>query len=95
MNAKTALRGPNASAGPFAISTANAARPRFRSTQPLSLTGSGQYELQCKQSIVIHPWTSGTGSGHQHPRHPDNRRMCVQKWLLNIAELLEYLPRDP
>ena len=55
MDANTALRGPNASAGPFASSTANATRPRFRSIQPLSLTSSDQYESSRNQNTRITP----------------------------------------
>ena len=55
MDPKIALRGVNASAGPFAISTANAVRPRARSTRPLSLAGKGQGGLQCNQNDITHP----------------------------------------
>ena len=55
MDAKTALRGLNASAGPFASSIANATRPRFRSIQPLSLTSSDQYESSRNQNTRITP----------------------------------------
>ena len=64
MDSKTALRGPNASAGPFAIPTANAARPRARSTRPLFLTSSGRCGLLCNRDTGTYPWTSRTGRGY-------------------------------
>ena len=69
MDAKTALRGPNASAGPIARSITAIVRPRVRSTQLLSLTSSsGQYGLWCNRNTETHPWTF---LGHDRPRHPD------------------------
>ena len=91
MDAKTALSGVNASAGPFASSIANAARPRTRSTRPLSLASSGQYGLQYGWNAETYPWISQTGSDHQHPCHPDShRRMCVQERPLKAAEHPSY-----
>ena len=69
-----ALRGVNASAGPFARSTANAARPRARSTQSLPLTSGGRYGLWCNQNTKTHPSTPQTGPDYEYPRHPDHPR---------------------
>ena len=81
MDAKTAWRGPNASAGPLARSSANAARPRARSIKPLSLSsGSGQHGLSCTQDTKTHPQTPQTGLGHDH------HRMYVQERSLKVAE---------
>ena len=71
MDSKTALRGPNASAAPLASSTTNAARPRARSTLPLSWTSSGEYGLECYQNTEAYPQSSQTGRDHEHPRRPD------------------------
>ena len=88
MDSKTALRGPNASAGPFARSTTAIARLRVRSTQPVSLTSSGgQYGPRCNQNTETHPWTSQTGPYHEYPRHPDHRQVHAQEWCPKIAEL--------
>ena len=76
MDSKTALRGMNTSAGPLASSTANAARPRFRSIQPLSLTRRGQYGPLDVQNTKTCLQTSQTGLGHQQG----------QGWSLNVAE---------
>ena len=86
MDSKTALRGPNASAGPIARSITAIVRPRVRSTQLLSPTSSdGQYGLWCNRYTGTHPWTFRTGLGHGHPRHPDHRRMYVQERSLKVA----------
>ena len=86
MDCKTALRGPNASAAPLASSTTNAARPRARSTLPLSLTSSGQYGLECCQNTEAYPQSSQTGRDHEHPRRPDHHLMYVQERSLGVAE---------
>ena len=84
MDAKTALRGPNSSAGPFARSTANAAHPRARSAKPVSLTSSGnQYGLSCTQNTKTYLWASQTGLGHDYL---DHRRMYVQERSLKVSE---------
>ena len=83
MDAKTALKGPNASAGPFARSITAIARPRVRPTQPFSLTSSsGQYGPWCDQNTKTHPWTSRTGLGHDHAHY---RRMYVQQRSLKVV----------
>jgi len=96
------LRGPNASAAPFAIPTANAARPRARSTPPLFSTSSHQYGLECYQNTSTYPSTSQAGLGHRHPRHPDHRQAYIQEWPLEVVErpvarsalLRSHHPRD-
>ena len=86
MDSKTALRGPNASAGPIARSITAIVRPRVRSTQLFSWTSSGgQYGLWCNRNTETHPWTFRIGLGHDHPRHLDHRRMYVQQRSLKVA----------
>ena len=80
MDSKTALRGPNASAGPFTRSTADVSRLRVRSAKPDSLTSSiNQYGLSCTQKTKTYHWTSQVGLYHQHPRHPDHNQVHVQE----------------
>ena len=87
MDSRTALRGPNASAGPFARSITAIVRPRVCSTQPFSLaSSSGQYRLQCNQSTKSYPSNSQAGLGHEYPRNPDHRRMYVQQRSPKVAE---------
>ena len=86
MDAKTALRGRNASAGPIARSITAIVRPRVRSTQLFSLTSSsGQYGLWCNRNTEIHPWTLQIGLGHDRPRHLDHRGVVVQRRSLKVA----------
>jgi len=85
MDSKITLRGPNVSAGSFARSSTNAARPGARPTNPVSLTsGSRQYGLSCTPNNT-YPWSS---QNHDHAiaGHPDHRRMYVQEWYLKVAE---------
>ena len=81
MDAKTALRVPNGSTGPLARSGTNAARPRARSTKPLSLS-SVAVNTDCRgtQNTKTHPQTRQTGLGHDH------YRMYVQERSLKVAE---------
>ena len=86
MDAKTALRGPNASAGPFARSITAMVRPRVRSTQRFSLTSSdGQYGPRCNRNTETHPWTFRIGLGHDRLRHLDHHRVYVQQRSLKVA----------
>ena len=87
MVSKMVLRGPNASAGPFASSTTAIVRPRVWSTRLVSLTsGSGQHGLYRNQNTETYLWTSQTGPGHEHTRHPDHCWIHVQQRILKAAE---------
>ena len=88
IDSKTALRGPKASAGPFAISTTSEAPPRTRSTIPLSLTGDGQHGLPCHQNTGAHLWIPQTGLDHKSPCHPDHRRVYVRERSLKVSSRL-------